>query len=482
MSIKARLLVTISVLIALAFAGIGVATVQLTRAQMVERVDDSLRATTERPDKDGPGGRRNHVVSSGYAERATAILYCDPDGTIASAEPSGFPGDPDPLPDLPPDVVVARAGMVFTADAVDGSNDAYRVLVRPLPGGGPGQVDGFLAVAAPLDDVNATIRSLTAVIVLTGVAVLAVVVGAVWLIIRRGLRPIDSMIASAGLIASGDLSHRVEVDDATGEVGQLGAALNIMLGRIEASFAEKEASEARLRQFVADASHELRTPLTSIRGYAELYRSGAATSPQGLARVMTRIESEGARMGRLVDDLLLLARLDQGRPLERERVDLVQLVDDALTDARVVEPDRPLSYEHPDDIHVLGDADRLRQVLDNLLANVRVHTGPGTPVRVALRTTPADAVLSVADDGPGIAPEDAAHVFDRFYRVDPARARTNGGAGLGLSIVASIVAAHDGQVRLDSAPGTGTTFIVTLPRFVPAQPEPELQPAATAAG
>jgi two-component system OmpR family sensor kinase len=300
------------------------------------------------------------------------------------------------------------------------------------------------------------------------------------------------MIATAGVIAGGDLSHRVEVVDETTEVGQLAGALNAMLAQIESSFAAKEASEERLRKFIADASHELRTPLTSIRGYAELFRSGAAADPATLERVMLRIESEGARMGKLVEDLLLLARLDQGRPLqraplelgdiveeavaaaqaveperpialERKPVDLVPLVDDAVTDARMIDPDRPITWEHPEDAFILGDADRLRQVAGNLLTNARVHTDPGTPVHVTIASTPDSVTLTVADEGAGIAPEDAAHVFDRFYRVDVSRTRESGGTGLGLSIVASLVEAHGGHVALESEPGRGTTVVVRIP-------------------
>jgi two-component system, OmpR family, sensor kinase len=205
--------------------------------------------------------------------------------------------------------------------------------------------------------------------------------------------------------------------------------------------------------------------LTSIRGYAELFRSGAAADPDGLERVMARIESEGARMGQLVEDLLLLARLDQGRPLEREPVDLVSLLDDAVMDARVIDPLRPITYEHPSEAPVLGDAARLRQVIENLLTNARIHTEPGTPIHITVDSGPDTMTLSVADDGPGIAPDDAARVFDRFYRVDSSRARANGGTGLGLSIVASIVEAHGGTVSLATEVGRGTTFTITLDRL-----------------
>jgi two-component system OmpR family sensor kinase len=283
-------------------------------------------------------------------------------------------------------------------------------------------------------------------------------------VVRVGLRPLDQKATTAGANASGDLSQRVEHADDRTEVGRLGAALNTMLGHIEQAFAARTASEQRLRRFVADASHELRTPLTSIRGYAELFRRGAAERPDDLATAMRRIEDESARMSVLVDDLLLLARLDQGRPLEREEVDLVALASDAVDDARAVSPDRPITFETNGPVTVTGDEARLRQVTANLLTNARAHTPEGTRVHVRVRSTPEGAEIEVADDGPGLAPDEAARVFERFYRADPARTRSRGGSsGLGLSIVAAIASAHGGRATLDTAPGQGATFRVALP-------------------
>jgi two-component system, OmpR family, sensor kinase len=319
------------------------------------------------------------------------------------------------------------------------------------------------------------VQHVTMIIVATNVVVFVSLLLIVWLTIRRGLRPIDNMIDTAALIAAGDLSRRAESADPATEVGQLATALNAMLNRIEASFAAKEASEHRLRQFVADASHELRTPLTSIRGYAELYRTGAVSNGDALDRAMERIESEGIRMGKLVEDLLLLARLDQGRPLESKAVDVARVVSDAVMDARAIEPERPISYQSSGAALVLGDADRLRQVIGNLLTNARAHTGPSTPVHVGVQTRPTGVELTVTDEGPGIDPDQAAHIFDRFYRVDASRSRDRGGSGLGLSIVKSIVEAHGGAVALETEPGKGTMFRVTLPRMteeIPSETRP----------
>jgi two-component system OmpR family sensor kinase len=269
-------------------------------------------------------------------------------------------------------------------------------------------------------------------------------------------------------------------------VGRLSTALNGMLSRIESAFRAQQASEAqargsedRMRQFVADASHELRTPLTSIRGFAELYRQGAVRSPEETRHLMERIEAEGARMGLLVEDLLLLARLDQQRPLSVGPVDLAQVVGDAVHAARATAPDRPISFRLEDSLIeapvVAGDEARLRQVVGNLLTNALVHTPAGTKVSVSLAqedSVPRMLTLTVADDGPGMDPADAARAFERFYRADSARTRAAGGTGLGLAIVASLVAAHGGTVHLATSPGAGAAVTVRLPTWVPAGAAP----------
>jgi len=323
---------------------------------------------------------------------------------------------------------------------------------------------GTLFVAFPLDEVEQTLQRLVG-IELTTAAVLLLLLAALSLwVVRIGLRPLELIAVTAGDIAGGDLTRRVDPAEPRTEIGRLGLALNAMLSQIEGAFAERAASEDRLRRFVADASHELRTPLTAIRGYAELFRRGASERPEDLARAMRRIEEEAARMGLLVEDLLLLARLDQGRPLERAPVDLVALTADAIADLSAVEPDRPVSFEHPAALIVSGDEARLRQVAANLLTNARQHTPEGTPVHVRIRSLDGRALLEVADEGPGLPPGTAERVFERFYRADPTRARATGGSGLGLSIVAAIAAAHDGTVLAGSPPsGRGASFAVDLP-------------------
>jgi two-component system, OmpR family, sensor kinase len=294
--------------------------------------------------------------------------------------------------------------------------------------------------------------------------------------VRVGLRPLEGIGTTAGAIAAGDLSQRVAPADERTEVGRLGLSLNAMLIQIEAAFDERRASEDRLRRFVADASHELRTPLTSIRGYAELFRRGAGSRPEDLEKSMARIEAEASRMGVLVDDLLLLARLDQGRPLERDPVDLGAIATEAVDAARAVDPERPIDVAVEGRGAMVGDGGRLRQVVDNLLDNARVHTPEGTPIHVRVRGEDDGVVLTVTDEGPGLSAEAAARVFERFYRGDPARSRQTGGAGLGLSIVSAIVDAHGGSVAALENNGeetsAGATFRVRLPLVPP--PEPSL--------
>jgi two-component system OmpR family sensor kinase len=333
----------------------------------------------------------------------------------------------------------------------------YRVASTPLNNG------ATFVVALPLDEVQRTLRRLVAVELIVAGSVLAGIALLGWWLVGLGLRPLERMSRTAGAIARGDLSQRVEPASEATEVGRLGLALNSMLGQIEIAFAEREASTARLRQFAADASHELRTPLTSIRGYAELYRRGAAENPDDLAKVMRRIEEEAARMGVMVDDLLLLARLDQGRPLERSPVDLARIARDAVDDASAAHPSREVSLSANGSVTALGDEQRLRQVLANLLTNACTHTPEGTPVHVSVQANGREAVIAVADEGAGLTQDEAAHVFEQFWRADSARGRSTGGAGLGLAIVQAIATAHGGRTDVESIPGRGTTFRVHLP-------------------
>ena len=320
---------------------------------------------------------------------------------------------------------------------------------------------GTLVTAIALDPTNRTLTSLTHIELFVSIGVMVALLALALWIVRIGMRPLDDMTDTAGAIARGDLTRRIRRADDRSEVGRLGKALNGMLSQIEAAFGERTASESRLRRFVADASHELRTPLTSIRGYAELLRKGAFEDEAARRRAAERIEGEAARMSLLVDDLLLLARLDQGRPLERQPVDLSRVVADAADAVAVNDPQRPVTLTAPHPVVVQGDAARLRQIADNLLRNAVVHTPPGTPVHVEVTRTGDMAVLTVADEGPGLDDEQVVRVFDRFYRANAAR--TGEGTGLGLSIVDALATAHRGLARVASEPGRGATFTVEIP-------------------
>ena len=317
-------------------------------------------------------------------------------------------------------------------------------------------------VATDLDQVETTLRRMWLIQLFGSLAVLAALAAVLWWVLRLGVRPLGAMASTADEIAAGDLSRRVDTVDDRTEAGRLGLAFNAMLSEIEEAFREREASEARLRQFAADASHELRTPLTSIRGYADLWRAGGLRDPGQLDQAMRRLSDEGHRMSTLVEDLLLLARLDQQRPVERQPVRLDHLAADAVSDALAVEPDRPITLEAAP-VTVLGDEQRLRQVVANLVANARLHTPAGTPVHVEVGVDGPTAHLVVADRGPGIPPSVVEHVFERFYRGDSSRVRTTGGSGLGLSIVEAIARAHGGRASAASTEGEGSRFTVELP-------------------
>jgi two-component system, OmpR family, sensor kinase len=386
------------------------------------------------------------------------------------------PAQGAPTPALPANPPI---GTAFTVPS-QANGDNWRVLATALPTTATGGDPAVILVATDQGEVDAAIGDLSRLYLWIAVGALVVLGGGGYALVRRSLRPLEEVERTAEVIATGDLTRRVPVRRPGSEVGRLASAFNTMVERFESAFRARQrseesarSSEERMRRFVADASHELRTPLTSIRGYAELYRQGAVTSPEDVAGVLRRIEEQAARMGLLVDELLLLARLDQQRPFEHVRVDLAVLTVDAVHDAHAVEPDRSVGLrlppaagdagDEPAEVPVLGDEARLRQVLGNLVNNALIHTPAGTPVEVRVRPEGEEAVLEVADKGPGLPLDAAERVFERFYRADPARGRANGGTGLGLAIVAAIVAAHGGRVEVQTSVGAGTTFRVRLP-------------------
>jgi len=376
------------------------------------------------------------------------------------------PTIPDPLPAglLPvaassDNPAGARFVRVPGAVSPDGDEPAgWRLRSARLPG----TTDQVLLVAQRSAISDELIGRTANVAIVTSVAVLVGITLLSGYLVRRGLRPLEDIGSTATAIGAGDLTRRIHDTTERTEVGRLGRALNAMLGQLEDAFRERARSEERLRRFVADASHELRTPIATVRGYAELFRRGAAQRPADLADAMHRIEVEATRMGELVDEMLLLARLDQGSPLEREPVDLGALVEGAVGDARAVEPDRPIELDVAGDTVVVGDTSQLRQVVVNLLGNVRAHTPPGAPAAVRVVGTGDAVELEVTDSGPGLSEPDRQRVFERFYQAGTHR--THSGAGLGLAILVAVVAAHDGAVTVLPAASGGCRFVVHIPR------------------
>jgi len=483
-SLRARLLTGVVALSAVALVLLAAALYLQQRRFALDRVDDQARAAifpvnralTDKgiagelggPDRDGPGGRPGGPPGGAplgadrpgepllppdvYGQRRSAAGHVLGTVLISYAEAASSP------PNVPASVTPDR---LITVAAKDGSVN-YRVYAQANPA-------GVLTISAvPMRDADRQLARLllTESLLVTGALGLIGLFG--WWVIGYGLRPLDTMATTAGHIAEGDLSKRVTPAEPDTEVGRLGLALNAMLAQIEASFRNQRASEDKLRRFLADASHELRTPLASIRGYAELHRMGAASEPAAIEHSMERIEGESARMGKLVEDLLTLARLDEQREPVREPVELEALVRDAVSDAEAADNSgRAISLTVAASEHttVLGDADGLRQVLSNLLRNALVHTPAGTPIEVGLaRVDGAPRIrLTVRDHGAGIPAENAEALFERFWRASPGRERGPAGAGLGLAIVAGIVDAHGGSVQVEQADGGGARFTVELP-------------------
>ncbi|MBS1870213.1 MAG: HAMP domain-containing histidine kinase [Actinobacteria bacterium] len=470
-SLRARLVAGLLALAAIGLLVLGGITYAEQRAFLYDRVDQQLQGAI-RPVSaalDGrfgpPPGVRGDGAGAGEGEggpgfglpAGTYGEHRDASGQVLASTVQQSYGETQVArrPSLPAGLALGRPVSVSGGNGTD-----YRALAVPDPRG-----DGVNVVAIPLSETARTLDRLLLVEALVIAAVLLALGLAARFVVRVGLLPLERMGHTAGAIAAGDLSQRVEPDDPRTEVGRLGLALNAMLERLERAFAGQKASEERLRRFLADASHELRTPLQSIRGYAELFRIGAAREPDEVDTAMRRIEQESARMGVLVEDLLTLARLDETRVGERVEVDLAALARDAVSDASAAAPERTISLDAPErDERVLGDPHQLAQVLANLLRNALVHTPPGTPIEVTVAAEGEEARLAVRDHGPGLPPDhDSAALFERFWRAEGGRKQGKAGAGLGLAIVAGVVARHGGRVAAADAPGGGAVFSVWLP-------------------
>jgi two-component system OmpR family sensor kinase len=460
LSLRVALVAALLLLASCGLTASGVAVTEILRHSLIKRVDQTLEEASRGwaqapkgslPVRRGPTLDRppsNFYVRYITVDRRTTTVVND-----SNAEPV-----------LPTSNDVGREPI--TVGSVDKSSVQWRVVSMRGPTG------RLVTVAYDLSDIQQTVRSLVLLQFGIGAAVLLVLGLAGSWVVHRSLRPLTEVEKTAAAIAAGELDRRVPESDPRTEVGRLSQALNGMLAQIQRAFASSESSaekartsEERMRRFITDASHELRTPLTTMRGFAELYRQGAA---RDMEMVMSRIESESRRMGLMVEDLLLLARLDAQRPIEQNRVDLLALASDAVHDAQAVAPKRNIVMEvldGPGTPEVLGDEPRLRQVLGNLVTNALQHTPESADITVRVGTDAEDAILEVVDEGPGMSQQDALRIFERFYRTDSSRARISGGSGLGLSIVDSLIHAHGGIVTVTTAPGQGCRFYVSLPRI-----------------
>ncbi|HEV3275053.1 MAG TPA: HAMP domain-containing sensor histidine kinase [Candidatus Dormibacteraeota bacterium] len=465
MSLRLRLLLTLAPLFILGLAAADAGTYAALQTSLLQGVDKQLVAI------DGgvmhvlqnPGGQRPPGGDGGIGQQ-----YAFPAGTYGEfADQSGplyggalYGGYVDTTttsyPVLPATIYKDSNSALTVPGA--GTWESYRVYVTPT-----NQSGTELVAAIPLDGVDSTLSTLLLfeIAISSGITIIVLVV--TWLLVRRGMRPLERMGATARSIAAGGLGRRVAPSNERTEVGRLGLALNAMLGQLERAFAERDVTEEKLRHFVSDASHELRTPLTSMRGYAELLQRNPDMTRDDVVLAVRRIEDETRRMGMLVDDLLLLARLDQGRPLDTAPVDLTSMVNDAVSDARAADPGRAVIAHIETPLVVTGDDLRLRQAVANLVRNALVHTPAGSPVEVALLAQNGHAEIDVIDHGPGVPAAQRERIFERFHRADPLRSRDQGGSGLGLSIATAVVSAHGGRISVADTPGGGATFRIELP-------------------
>jgi two-component system, OmpR family, sensor kinase len=491
MSLRARLLLGMVVLVAAGLLVAAVATYEEQRSFLLDRVDQQvqaglgavafeLRPPGVRPARAAGGrrfpfagllGRRPPGIGPASLPPGTFGELIGPGGNVVRRRTFSYGGTTPAPPNLPSRFPISRAGdplRLFTVHSSRGPDTRYRAAAFAVTGG------DTVVAAVPLKETDDTLHRLVMVESLVGGGVILALVLLGWAVIRIGLRPLERIGRVASEIAAGDLSRRVTPSDQRTEVGRLGRSLNEMLGQIERAFTARRQSEDQLRRFLADASHELRTPLASIRGYAELFRLGAVDDPATLERAMARIESEAARMGVLVEDLLSLAALDQAPERPRVPVDLSELAAHAAEDTRVTARDRNVLVDVDElPVTVLGDSDQLRQLVANLLRNAVLHTPDATPIEVSVHRDGDLARLEVRDHGPGVPGDAGDQIFERFWRTEGGRTRGKGGAGLGLAIVKAIVTAHGGTVHAANAPGGGARFEASLPALPPAAPSQE---------
>ena len=472
MSLRTRLVISFTILLLVAILAVGFVASRSTSDILVSQIDRTLLGIAERgplpvqrpgevPKDNEPPPPDVQTDSESFL-RPTAEIVLSNEGFVVLARPSGFADDPDPLPDVAG--LTDAPGFVYL-DAVDATL-RYRALVRGLPEGAQ------VVLAWPLKEVGAATSELIRTLLLAGAGVLLLGAAATWWTVRQSMRPVDEMVDTAEAIAGGDLSRRVPETNPNTELGRLGVSLNEMLTHLEEAVETERDAKNRLRRFVADASHELRTPLATISGYAELRGKGGLPAPQDEDKAWSRIESESRRMAVLIEDMLALARLDQSQALRIGAVDAAQIIRDAAGDHAAIDPRRPIRVDSPDSVMLEADEERLTQVITSLLSNVRVHTPEGTETDVVVKPAAGVVSIDVVDNGPGIPDAALDQIFDRFYRADPSRSRSLGGAGLGLAIVQAIVEAHGGTVSASRAGPGGTRIAIQLPREAPTESPP----------
>lgn len=465
-SLRNRLILASVVLASFAIIASDFAANAALRTYLISQVDDQLinisNTSLNRLDRAGIAPLEADDKNSPFkileplrgVPTATSITLLDVDGNLIGQVGGELGGKNFAVTGMKIDGVSQYKNRPFTIDGKDGQPD-IRALAQMLPTG-----MGSVIVADSLEKVDKTLSQLRFLFLILGlIALIAIAMAARW-IIALGLKPLEAVEDTAEAIASGDLSARLPAAKPDTEVGRLTTSLNTMLSRIEESFTARVESENKLRRFVADASHELRTPLTAIRGFAELHRQGAVVGEEKTKELINRIEKESVRMSSLVEDLLLLARLDQSRELAKEPVDLNTIITEAVASARAAGPNHPIEIKlEASEIFVLGDSQRIHQVIANLLANARAHTPNGTEISITAMQGVSETTIAVSDKGPGLSKADQDRIFERFYRADPSRVRNSGeGSGLGLSIVDAVMKAHGGYVSVKSELGKGATF------------------------
>ncbi|NNL71216.1 MAG: HAMP domain-containing histidine kinase [Acidimicrobiia bacterium] len=449
---RQRLTVVVGLVILVVCAVIAVTVAVASRSVLIERVDEDLLALASRPlPRPGPGD----PPPGDDSFQPFGLVVFNTDGEVLVDQPGGFASDPEPLPDLGGLTLDdLREGGFVTLDAA-GGDGSVRVLIRTTPG-------GFEMLTRSLDSVDTSARQTVAISLVVGLVAALVGVAAASLELRRGFRPIDDMIETAGAIADGDLNRRTDLVESDTELGRLATALDHMLEQIETADRERLREAERLRRFADDASHELRTPIAAIAGYAELFEAGGIEPGAGLDRAMTRIREASDRAGRLIEDLLALARLDREIGISRSELDIGALVTDIAEEARM-SSSRDIRSDVPGPVLVDGDSVWLRQAIDNLVSNAVANAPERSPIELLVRAEGDHALVLVVDHGPGIPEAERERVFDRFARPDSARDRSHGGAGLGLAIVREVVLSHEGDVSIRETPGGGATVQMRLP-------------------